>query len=269
MSQEHRLAAHFIVPGAITTPQIRVIYLAGLIALGLALTFRSGARWLQMVATLAVVIVGAITLRWLISLPPTGYSWTYYAIKTLWLIVSALVWVGFAPALITVVASNTRITYRQWRPHLVNVAVAASWSGVALLVIGFTTTAVDPLPSARAGWDQPSAEVVTEVASAADKYNKFILWQWTDIGNDRLGNFWASLTWDSTSSGTVVPYPPGLPGGLELWAYYETGSLPQLCVVLKAIPDITVITANSQLNTQLSSVCPDRQAQVVVSPPAV
>ena len=268
VSQEHRLKTQFIAAGAIITPQTRIIYLAGLIAFGLALTLRGRAGFLQMIATLFVVAAGGVTLRWLISLPPTGSYWTYYAVKTLWLLVSALLWLGFAPALLTIVASNTRFTYRQWRSQAINVALAASCSGVALIVLGFTTTALDPVPTARAGWYQPSAAVVTEVASAGNTYNKFMLWRWTDIGNERLGNFWASLTWDSTPGGTVVPYPPELPGGLELWAYYETGSLPQLCTVLKAIPDMTIITADEHLGAAVRSSCLDPHAQIIVSPPS-
>jgi hypothetical protein len=266
VSQRDRLRAQFVVPGAIITPQTRLIDILGLLALGLALTGRDRVRWLQMGASLVVVIAGVITLRWLISLPQSGTAWTYYAVKTLWLTVSALIWLGFAPVLLAIIARSTASSGRRWRTETVSVVGAASWSGVVLIIIGFGTTATDPLPMARAGWDQPSAAVVAEVVAAANTYPRFVLWQWADIGNERLGNFWASLAWDSTPDGTLIPYPPGLPGGLELWAYFETGSMSQLCTVVKAVPDITVITANSHLPSQLQPVCPRAVAKIVVVP---
>jgi hypothetical protein len=218
---------------------------------------------------LVVTIVGLVVLRWLTSLPVSGPTWTYYAVKTLWLTTSSLLWVGFAPAFLAVVDAGRVGRSREWRREIANAFRAASWSGVVLVVISFSTTATDPLPVVRAGWFQPSARVVAEVVAAANRYPRFVFWQWTDPGNERLGDFWAALAWDSTPNGTSIPFPPRLPGGLALWAYYETGSNPQLCTVVEAVPHIAIITSNLKLATQLRSVCPHADAQIVIASPSL
>ena len=260
VSQQARLRAEFVVPGAILPPQPRLPYLLGLVALGIALAGPGRTR-LQMGVPLVVVAVGLLILRWLISLPASGPTWTYYAIKTLWLMISSLIWIGFAPALLTPSDEAIVGQTRHWRQEAAGIARAASWSGVALLLISFSSAASDPLPNARAGWIQPSARVVAEVVAAGNTYKSFVFWQWSDPGNERLGDFWAALAWDSTPNGTSVPFPPGLPGGLALWAYNETDSMSQLCTVLEAVPRITVITANSRLAAQLKPICPNTNAK--------
>ena len=256
-----RLRAQFSTTGSITTPQSRVMLLLGLVALAASLAARGRARRLQLVVPLVVAVAGGITVRWLASLSSSA-ALSYYAAKSLWLFASCLVWVAFAPALL-LVTDEHRAECRSGKAEVARVVQAAAWSGVALIVLGFTTTVTDPLPAARTGWEQPAARTVAETVAAADKYRDFVLWEWSP-GHDRLGNFWAALAWDSTPSGTFVPH--SLPfGSLAAWAYVETGAISNLCTVVRAVPHIAVITRNPNLASQLRKACPHSGARIVDS----
>jgi len=260
------LVAQFSVPGAIWPPQTRFLYLLGFVAGGVLLATRNRSRRRQLLVPLTVAVVGGIMVIWLLSLPRSGVT-PYYGIKSLWLLASCLVWVAFVPGLLAVTDKRGTVSDRKW-PEVARVGQAAAWSGVTLIVLGFSTTVTDPLPAARAGWSQPAASEVAETVAAADTFHRFVLWQWTDIGDDRLGNFWSALAWDSTPSGKAVPYTPGLPGGLNLWAYTESNAISQLCSVARAVPRIAIITSNRNLSTELNAACPHAGERVVDTSPS-
>jgi hypothetical protein len=260
------LVAQFSVSGAIWPPQTRYLYLLGFVAAGVILGTRNRLRRRQLLVPLTVAVAGGIMVAWLMSLPASGVT-PYYGIKSLWLLASCLVWVGFVPALLAVADMPRAVGGATW-PEVARVGQAAAWSGVTLIVLGFSTTLVDPLPAARAGWSQPSASVVAETVAAADSYHRFVFWQWSDSGDDRLGNFWSALAWDSGPSGNTIAYAPDLPDGLSSWAYHESGAISQLCSVARAVPHIAIITTSPNLSTELDAACPHTGARVAESSPS-
>jgi hypothetical protein len=274
VAEQGTFRVEFLRTGAIILPQTGLVYLAGLLALGVSLTVKDRVCQLQMGLVLVVTIVGSILLRWLTALPQTGPAWTYDATKALWLIASSLVWIAFVPALLLVHrARATADNSGTSRGDVLTVLRAASLSGIALVVLGFTVPGTDPFLTLTGAWFQPSARFVATVVAEANTSQPFVFWQWTDTNNQRLGNFWAALAWDSTPSGSIVSYKPGLGSGnlgggfpgFAGWAYAETGAISQLCAVVESVPHIDVITTNSNLAREVRSSCLPNSARVVAT----
>jgi hypothetical protein len=266
VSQRSALETMFELPGGFAPLQTRVLLLVGLLTLGAVFVVRDRLRRVQMGLVLAVFVLGVLVIRWLTTLPGSGGTWTYYALKTLWLLVSSLMWVAFVPPLLAAAGADAERRAPGWRCQGLSALRAATWSGVVLVVLGLTSSVDQPSTELRFGWFNPSASSVAEVVAAGNTHNRFVFWQWDDPGEDRLANYWAALTWDSTPGGTTIPYAPELPGGLALWASLETGKLGQLCTVVKAVPHIVVITTNIDLEHQLRPVCPHLQARFEITP---
>jgi hypothetical protein len=260
------LRGEFLRSGHIILPQTGLLYLAGFLAVGVALAVKDRVRHLQMGLVLVIVTVGSIVIRWLTDLPPGGHAWTYDATKALWLAASSLVWLGFVPVLLSLEPATAPPKHeRRWRSEVLILTRAAAWCGVVLVLLGFTTIVPDVLPSVRGGWYEPSAGVVANVVAEANTSQRFVFWEWTDWGDEILANRWAALAWDSTARGTAVPYPPELPRGFVQWAAAETGALSQLCAVTEGVPQLVVITADPSLPKQLRAACPHNKARMVVT----
>jgi hypothetical protein len=265
VTQETTLRAAFVLPGAITPPQPATLWLVGLVTIAVLLQSRDPRGRLQMLVPLAVAVAGQATLQWLTHLTGTGSVWTYYASKSLWMLVSCLIWVAFVPLM-----QVAEVRYAGVRAAVRDTMLASAQIGALsmaiFIVVGFSTTIGDPLGAAAAGWSQPTVSVVSETAALANHYQRFVLWEWSDPSDDRLGNFWAAAVWGTTSSGGLVSYP-GLPGGVDAWAYMETESgSDELCEAVRSIPGLVVVTTNPTLAARSTAVCTGIPIDVRVVP---
>ena len=266
VTQQSTFRAQFDELGAITGPQTRILLLLGLVAFGTLIVTRGRLLKLQLLVPLVVALIGAGTVEWMISITANGTTWSYYATKTLWLISSCLIWVGFVPLLHF--TSNEVDEHRRGTASQIGWFLGSSALSLAILVIiGFGTSVADPLPLALSGWFQPSAAVVTETVAAANTRQPFVLWNWSDPPDDRLGDFWAALAWNSTPAGDPIALRPALPGGLDYWAYYDTGNLSQLCPVIRSVPDLVIETRDVNLATQVRAACRREPVRIVVAAP--
>lgn len=278
ISQEGQLRSAMAGTGAIVPPDIAIGIAICILAVLFAVLVREPQRRWQLGSLALASILVAIVIWGIRSLgrPPHG---TYYSMKTMWVSASSLLWLAFLPALMLLSATRRWSGGRSVATAFVEAIGGASWSVLVIVLIGTATSVSGPLALARAGWSQPDASVVTEVAHAGNRYRSFVLWQWdADSANDRLGNFWADLVWGTKSKSSAVPYqppvayPPGLPGGLYLWAYSDdadqlVGSqgAAELCSVVRSVPGVVVLTRDRYLHDELRRYCPVTGTRVVVT----
>jgi hypothetical protein len=252
--------------GAITPPEVHLLYLLGLLAAGGAFGARRRLDRLQLMVPFVAALAGGLSLVWLMGLSPDHKSWTYYGIKQLWLLSSSLVWTLFIPIVRATVgaeeATGSRLAFLRLGALLQPIA----WSLAVLIGVGLTTTLPGPVNLARHGWTQPSAAVVADVQTATDHGRPAILWSWSDPGNQRVANFWSALAWGYSTTEAIIPYPPALPGGIVYWAYVEQDTPADLCAAAKSIPGLVVVTHIKNLPEQLKKSCPASRASVVTSP---
>jgi hypothetical protein len=255
VTQETRLRAAFVLGGAITPRQPAILWLLGVVTIAVLLRIRYRLGRLQMLVPLTTAVAGLAALQWLTHLTGTGTVWTYYASKSLWMLASCLTWVAFVPLL--QVAGSRHVGVRSAvRDTTLTSAQVVALSIAIFLIVGLTTTIGDPLGAAAAGWSQPTASVVSETAALADRYQRFVLWEWSDPSDDRLGNFWAAAVWGTTPSGGGISYP-GLPGGIYAWAYADSDSgSAELCEAARAVPGLVVVTSNPTLGGGSTTFCP-------------
>jgi hypothetical protein len=252
VTQSATLKATFLLPGAVTPPQPRVLPLLGVLAVAMLLLARTTADRQRLLIVAAVAVLGFITVYALRAIAPGPLVWTYYSAKALWLIASSLVWVAFLPVLRLPQPAPDR--WAQLRG-----AAGAGAICLALLVgLGFTTTIPDPLPQARKGWNQPTAPAIDRTVRAGNVPGPFVLWDWSDPGNDRLANFWAGDVWGIDARG--VPTQPDVVS----WAYTETGQVADLCTMAKQAPGLRIITRSANLSGALASTCPGSGAHIIL-----
>lgn len=254
VTQRESLRAALVLTGAATSPETRVLPLLGLLALALLLT---AGRWVDrglMLVPLAVAGAGVVVVEVLRLLPPGPLTWTYYAVKTVWLVSACLVWLAFLP--VVRLAAQRASTGRAQQA-----ARAAGCGALALAVLmglGFTTPVAEPIEKAASGWGAPTAEVVERTAQAANDGGSFVLWGWSDPGNDRLANFWAGTTWGTDPAGASLSVNP------IGWAYNATGQVTDVCSLAQVVPDLRVITRDVTLAGQLRRACPAEHPTIVV-----
>jgi hypothetical protein len=256
VSHYHTLRQQFLTPGPEPTPAKHwVLYLLLLIAVFLLVT-SPGPEEVRSRALVVVVALASVgTVYYLRSITPDGQTWTYYAAKALWACGASLLWLLFVPLALHS-ASATRPAAPRWRAAQQTVAYAAAATAL-LIVVGFLTKVQDPVHEASSGWTQPSASVVTEVASLANSgTSPFLLWNWSDFGDDRLGDFWAYTDWGSRPQDVTPQRLAALPGGFYGWGYSDTGDPRQLCLLARAFPDLRVVTTQATLAAQLRNTCP-------------
>ena len=245
-----RLEASFILSGSSQKPNNLMIVVLLLVAVSIAVATRGRKVSRQMVVPLAACGAGGLLVIWLVGLPGPGVTWTYYALKTSWLVSSSLLWVLFAPIVLWVEDSSPSSRARD------RLGIGAlSMSLAVLMLCGSATTSQAPVLPAARGWTQPSSEVVEQAMEGASAEAPFVFWKWSDPGDDRLGNFWGALAWGSSPSGDYLELP-GVPGGVRLWAYFEGGETHELCELVMGAPGITVYTRNDGLEAELASSCP-------------
>jgi hypothetical protein len=261
VTQYGKLRTQFLVPGPPPTPvQHWVLYLFALIAVALlAGSPDRAALWRRAIPT-AVVLMSLITIYWLRAITPDGQTWTYYGAKSLWAFTCCVLWIAFVPIALAAAGLPARHRLRAS-------ADAAQFlaAGLAvILVIGLLTKVKDPLHEASHGWTQPSAAVVSEVASLGDQRKPFVLWGYSDPGDDRLGDFMAVLTWGSTAKGDALPLP-GFSQGFYEWGYEDDFTFPRLCLLARAVPELHIITRQPALHDQMRDSCPASGAHVFLT----
>jgi hypothetical protein len=264
VTQMTTLKAEFVTPGAIISPETKILLLLGLFTAALFLASSDMVQRRQLLVPLTCAVSGGLLVEWLISLAP-GKTWSYYSTKTLWFFGASLIWVVFVPVIRYLARTPTR-PHHKHAPTTLRTVEALVLTLVILLAVGFTTSAPNPAKLALTGWDQPTAAVITETARVANQGSPFVLWQWSDLGDDRLGNFWAALAWDTNPAGWT-PNNPKLKGGMRTWAYNENGVTSQLCGLLLAYPHITVVTSSHTLGASLKRSCVGERATFMTSAP--
>jgi hypothetical protein len=100
--------------------------------------------------------------------------------------------------------------------------------------------------------------VVERTAQAANDGGSFVLFGWSDPGNDRLANFWAGTTWGTDPAGASLSVNP------IGWAYNATGQVTDVCSLAQVVPDLRVITRDVTLAGQLRRACPAEHPTIVV-----
>ncbi len=213
-----------------------------------------------MLVPLAVAASGAVVVEALRLLPPGPLVWSYYAVKTVWLVSACLVWLAFLPV-VRLAAGAPRASAAGWpgrRRLLARSAGLGVLSLAVLMALGFTTPVAEPIEKAADGWGAPTAAAVERTAAAADDGEPFVLFGWSDPGNDRLANFWAGTTWGTDAAGTILdPNPVG-------WAYNATGQVTDVCSLAELVPGLRVVTRTPDLASQLDDACPDARVEVVL-----
>jgi hypothetical protein len=102
------------------------------------------------------------------------------------------------------------------------------------------------------------------VAKVADAGKPFLLWGVTDPGNERLGNFWAVLTWAYDDTATPRAYPPTEGAGMANWAYLEQDTIEDLCAAARGVRGLEVVSQDRTLSGQLAKSCPGTGAHVTL-----
>ena len=243
----------FLFPGSIVSPGPRILAIIALILVGLLIGLREHGQRMQLSLAIIVIVGACLVMAWLSSLAGGGLNWTYYSAKTVWLVSGALIWVCFLPLLLA--TSNSAETANTPISRIRTTATAGVFAVAILAALGLTTTAPNPIPDAMAGWNQPSAQVIVAVSREAKRHSPFVFWEWSDPGNERLGNFWAALVWGADGSGRYTPSPAALPGGISAWAYRATAEKDELCQVAQAYPRLTIVTRSPNLDPRLEKAC--------------
>ncbi len=259
-----QLRAIFKDTGAITAPEVHLVYLLGLLAAGGALGARRALDRLQLMVPFAAAVAGGLSLVWLMSLSPDHKSWTYYGEKQLWMLASCLVWALFIP----IVRSSAAPIVLSRRPAFQRVGgmlQAIAWSIAVLIGVGETTTLPGPVTLATKGWNQPTAAVIADMEKATDLGRPVIMWAWTDAGNERLADFWSALTWGYSPTGAITQYAPALSGGIVYWAYIEQNRPADLCDAAKSVPGLIILSHEKGLAGRLKKSCPASKATVLSS----
>jgi hypothetical protein len=113
------------------------------------------------------------------------------------------------------------------------------------------------------GWEAPSAAEIDEVRTWGNGGRPFVMWGWDSTINDRLGDFWAALTWAAPVR--LIDFPYGVPNGPVDWAYADVGKLSQLCELVVAYPGLRVITRDVNLSARLGAHCAQGHPDVIVT----
>lgn len=247
-----RLVASFILTGSSRTTHLGMLVVLLFIALATASVGGSRVTRNQMLLPVVAALAAGGTLAWMVGLPGEGVTWTYYALKTNWLASASLIWVPFAP--IVLWASRSGASGPAWERRVARPLAAAASATALLLLVGSATSAQDAVASASKGWNQPSAEVAGKAFELADGGSPYVLWEWSDVGNDRLGNFWAAAAWATSDEGEYLPLTTNIGPTFAYWAYFAD-DLEDLCSLTGAVPDITVHTHSDTLESDLQTSC--------------
>lgn len=246
-----RLVASFILTGSSRTTYLGMLAVQLLIASATASVGGSRVTRNQMLLPVVAALAAGGTLTWMVGLPGEGVTWTYYALKTNWLASASLMWVPFAP--IVLWASRAGAS-GAWERRVIRPLAAATSAAALLLLVGSATSAQDAVAGASKGWSQPSAEVAGKAFELADGGSPYVLWEWSDVGNDRLGNFWAAAAWGTSDEGEYLPLTTNIGETFAYWAYFAD-DLEDLCSLTGAVPDITVHTQSDTLENELQTSC--------------
>lgn len=260
-----KLVTQLAMPGGAQETSSLLVLALGLAAVAVGVgASRPDVRWRALVPVL-VSIVGLVIVDWLRDLPAGPDTWSYYALKTNWLISATLVWVPFLPLALWALragAEDTEAARPRWRVGLGTVAGVSA----VLVLVGSLTTAPAPLLRAIRGWDQPTSDAVVVALDAADDGEPYVLWRWADPANDRLGNFWAALAWGTDAAGHWTGLP-GYPAGVAQWAYESGSETVDLCDLGEASPGLIAYTRDEALAADVADACPDAGVRVVVGGP--
>ena len=268
--QRRVLETQLSYPGAIVPPSEDLLFIFGLVSLGFFCVSPTSLRKIRLVIPIACAVVGAIAVHWINTLAHNrGPAWTYYAAKTEWLVASSILWVAFVP--IALYASKIRGTTRNdsWQP-VVGTIQALAFSAIIYLLLTATTTLTSPIPIAFRGWTQPAAKEVSIVQQIGNMKAPFAVWNYLNAADDRLGDFWAGLIWDTTRTGVRKQDPVGQYSSFIEWAYFEQDTTPSICDVAKSAPGVIIVTSDASLKSAMMQTCPSARATITLKkvPPA-
>ena len=269
--QRRILETQLSYPGAIVAPSEDLLFIFGLVALGFLCISPTSLRKIRLVIPIACAVFGTIAVHWINTLAHNrGPAWTYYAAKTEWLVVASILWVAFVP--VAIYASRIRGTTRKdsWQPVLGTIQ-ALVFSTIIYLLLAATTPLTSPLPIAFGGWTQPAAKEVSIVQQIGNMKAPFAVWNYLNAADDRLGDFWAGLIWDTTGTGVRKQgHPVGPYSSFIEWAYFEQDTTPSICDVAKSSPGVIIVTSDASLKGAMEQSCPSSKARIIVKkvPPA-
>jgi hypothetical protein len=246
--------------GAIIPPRHSlVVIIVGAIMLTALMIVKTD-FWRQLFAVVTIVVVGAGTSYLVTRLSTVPGSWNYYAQKSLWVLLAAFLWILFVP----IELATSWIARRNSDRHsyLYHSGVLIQQVVPALLVLYGLNCVVGlawPVASAMHGWIYPTAKEVAVDVRAGKTSRPFVIWQFLDPNNDRLGNFWSALIWDTNTKGQTINFSrKSKDMSAVLWAYYNAPTSPVgLCgYALEAHP-LAVYTANRALTGYVQKNCPE------------
>ncbi|MCL2463688.1 MAG: hypothetical protein FWF28_01270, partial [Micrococcales bacterium] len=255
------LMSEFAAPGAIQPPVAWLPVLLVVVGLAVVVRTRDPVLRVQLLIPTVAGVAGMVIviLLTMLSAGP-GLSWTYYAIKTDWLVACSLLWVPFVPIAAWAAKSGRAGSWPGGATGRVFAAVAGA--AAAMVFLSNATTAPEPVTHGVAGWNQPSAATIAAVITAADDGKPFVLWDLFGPVNDTVGNFWAVYSW-ATADGQWVPDPPGIAESFKQWTYEaDENQLGDLCEMARMSPGVTVYTAADGLAAELNVICPYVQVSV-------
>ncbi len=248
-------------PGSIISLSSSYLIWLGVAAVVAVIIAPTPQQRLVRLVPVATVLACGVALWWIHSLMPTAPTWPYYASKMLWLSTAAVLWVPF------VLVTDVMTYLTRWRRlgmarHVgaAVVAVVGSWS--LLWVANYEAGWPFIMEWAYVGSTYPSPQVLNLVVHQANQGGRFVIYKYfrnVSLGlNDRLGNFWAALTWDFQPNG--VPYDGWSTSSFAYWATVEDNSVASLCQELTRTP-MRVVTRSTTLKSQLLATCPAYRVQ--------
>jgi hypothetical protein len=215
----------------------------------------------------AAILVSILVIWWVASLPGNSVR-SYYADKTVYMVISSSVWLLFVPALVIAAKLHgARWSANSSRAEQALRAVLLPGLLIVLVLtgIGSASALTNSVSRAGHGWAAPSEPAVYATEQSADQRQPFVFWEWGYAADTRLANFWATMTWATGPDGRPLPAPAGLAEGAVAWADAESGRISDLCRLGAAYPGLTVVTSSRTLTQQLSGACPGVNVRVVTS----
>lgn len=201
-----------------------------------------------------LVLVSIIHLASLIALKKfsnlTLFSWNYYLIKYQWIMVSGLFAILTAYAIVK--------TYLVMSENSNRKTLATFLAIFSIYVFSESVVPTNQIwPKIYRGWENPRSAIMNiALEQNLDYKNPTMFFHFGYAGDAMLGNFWMNSF--------AEPLDP-----IKGWNYTidTTGDPQQLCDVNAYYPEVTVLTQDIKLESQLKKLCKDEDFTVKLLSP--
>ena len=266
--QRHVLETTLAQAGAIIPVSKSLLVVIGLASVGFLCVARIRTNRVRLLIPIACAGCGMLAVVWINSLAQHhGPDWIYYSVKTEWIIASSTIWVAFVPIALHASKDGGPEGSSSWQP-VMNTTQALAFSTVIYVLLMTTTVLTSPLPIAFRGWSQPTASEVSVVQRVGNMKAPFVVWNYLNSGEDRLGNFWAGSIWDTTKTGLRKNVALGQYSSFIEWAYFAQDTIPSICVVATSTPRVIIVTSDASLQREMDAACPSNGSRIIVGKPA-